>query len=129
MKLALLFAAAAALLTACGSDYSDTQIGAVVTSFSGASTNQSDTIDERHITITEGHIVKAHIEVHDDDNENMSVVVKSQNTGIMDVHYVVNPNDFAFIATNVGTTEIQIIGDDVLRLTINATVVPQPTSE
>lgn len=127
----LLFVALALALacSACGSDYSETDITAIVGSFSGASTNSADVINKSHITLTEGHILKAHIEVLDDDNKQMSVRLKSDDPSTLEVDYVINPNDFAFVALQPGSTQIEIIADDVRRLTINATVVPLPSPE
>ena len=117
----------AVVVAGCGNDYQETDVSAVVSSFAGASSNQADTVDTHHISITEGHLVKAHIVVLDDDNKPMGLALRSTNPSVIDVHYVITPDDFAFIANGVGTADIEVIAEGTRVLTIQAIVVPQPS--
>lgn len=126
MKHALFAAVACVALAACGDDYSHTQITAVVGSFTGPTTSSKDTIDPSHIQITEGNIVKAHIVVFNDDDEQMPLVIKVTTPGKVEVAAATTPDDYTFIGTEVGQAEIQLIADGKRVLSIKADVVAQP---
>lgn len=124
--LSALFGLACAVFAGCGDDYSHTQVTSVVGSFTGPTTSSKDTIDPSHIQITEGNILKAHIVVFNDDDEQMPLTIKVTTPGKMEVAAATTPDDYTFIGIEVGQAEIQLIADGNRILSIKADVVAQP---
>ena len=118
---AVVLAALALGALACGPEYDRTEISAVKghTTLGGA-------INTQRLDIPEGLVITAHMVVWNDDNEQMSLGVRSKNPSIIEVAGVVNERNYAFVGLKEGTTEIELIADGDLVLTIPATVKKQP---
>jgi len=118
---AVIVAALAFGAMACGPEYDRTEISAVK-----GRTTLGGTIDTRRLDVPEGLVITAHIAVWNDDNEQMSLGIRSKDPSIVEVKGVVNERNYAFVGRREGTTEIELIADGDLVLTIPATVVKQP---
>ena len=118
---AVVLAALALGAMACGPEYDRTEISAVKghTTLGGA-------INSQRLDIPEGLVITAHVVVWNDDNEQMSLGVRSKDPSIIEVAGVVNERNYAFVGLKEGTTEIELIADGDLVLTIPATVKKQP---
>ena len=114
--------AAFAGTTACGPDYSRTDITSVVP---GAPTNE---INDNHVTLAEGTVLKAHVISTNTKNETMGNSLRSDDATIADVQYVISDHDWLFIGNKVGDTRITINANEDTVLIIDAHVVPQPAA-
>lgn len=112
--------ALALALSACGPEYDRTEVSGVTPSKLGGG------VSTRSIEVHQGMIVKAHIVVWNDDNEQMSLSVRAADSRIVEVAGVINERDYAFVGLAVGTTEVQFVADEDLVLTVPVTVLPQP---
>jgi len=106
---------------ACGPEYDRTEISATK-----GHLTLGGTIDTQRLDIPEGLIITAHIAVWNDDNEQMPLGIRSKDPSIVEVKGVVNERNYAFVGHREGTTEIELIADGDLVLTIPATVKKQP---
>ena len=118
---AILFAALAFGAMACGPEYDRTEISAVK-----GHTTLGGGISDQRLDVPEGLVITAHIAVWNDDNEQMPLGNRSKDPSIVEVKGVVNERNYAFVGLREGTTEIELIADGDLVLTIPATVVKQP---
>ena len=118
---AVIVAALAFGAMACGPEYDRTEISAVKghTTLGGA-------INTQRLDVPEGLVITAHIAVWNDDNEQMPLGIRSKDPSIVVVKGVVNDRNYAFVGLKEGTTQIELIADGDLVLTIPATVVKQP---
>ena len=113
----------AASLVGCGPDYDRTEISSV------KSANVLDNkLDKGGLVLSEGLVITAHVVVWNDDNEQMSLGIRSKNETIVKIDPVVNDRNYAFIGQTAGSTEIEILADGDVVLTIPATVKAQPDS-
>ncbi|MDB4946886.1 MAG: hypothetical protein JWP97_6420 [Labilithrix sp.] len=110
----------ALLLAACGPDYDHTEITGSRASVLGGS------VDRTQITVPEGMIVTAHIVPLDDEKKAMALTVRSLDAAIVEAAPVIRNNDWAFVGNRVGVTDVQILADDRVVLTIRARVTAQP---
>lgn len=118
----LAIAAALALgVTACGPEYDRTEISAV----KGQNT-LGGAINTQRLDVPEGLVITAHIVVWNDDNEQMSLGVRSKDPSVVEVAGVVNDRNYAFLGLKPGQTEIELVADGTVVLTIPATVATQP---
>lgn len=108
-------------LVACGPEYDRTEISAV----KGHHT-LGGTVNTQRLDIPEGLVITAHVVVWNDDNEQMSLGVRSKDPSIVEVAGVVNARNYAFLGLRQGRTEIEFVADGAVVLTIPATVVAQP---
>ncbi len=118
---AVVLAALALGAMACGPEYDRTEISAVKghRTLDGA-------INTQRLDVPEGLVITAHVVVWNDDNEQMSLGIRSKDPSIIEVAGVVNERNYAFLGLKEGTTEIEFIADGDLVLTIPATVKKQP---
>ena len=108
-------------LAACGPQYDRTEI----TPVRGQSSLGGE-VSSRRLVVPEGLVVTAHIVAWNDDNEQMPLAVRSKNPDIVEVAGVVNERNYAFLGLRTGRTEIEVIADDTLVLTVEANVTAQP---
>lgn len=106
--------------SACGPEYDRTEISGVIESKLGG------TIDMTRLEVHEGMIVKAHIVVYDDDNERMPLAFRVVDPSLVEVAGVVTTDDYAFIGRRVGRTQIQLVADGTVVVTLVAEVTAQP---
>lgn len=118
MRLLALTAAVFAL-TACGPSFDRVDITGVVPSDLGGH------IDTASLTVPEGLALKATIAALDDDNDFMSLDVRSDDSTIVDVEPVVTPRAFTFVGRKAGHTNIVFRADGHVVLTVGADVTPQ----
>ena len=129
MRRALLVIGAVAsigALAGCGDEYDRTEISAVVPS-KLSSNDPNQVINTQRLTIPEGMIIKAHIVVWNDDNVQMPLEIRSSNNSMVEIASVVSDRDYAFIGKAQGTTTVQFLADGKPVVTIEATVIPQPS--
>jgi hypothetical protein len=107
-------------LVACGSDYDRTELTGTIPDDLGGG------ISLTRLQVHEGMILKSHIVAWNDDRKPMALTVRSRDTNIVQVASVISDRDFAFVGRNAGHTQIELIADDTLVLTIEADVTPQP---
>lgn len=107
--------------TACGPEYDRTEISAV----KGQNT-LGGAINTQRLDVPEGLVITAHIVVWNDDNEQMSLGVRSKDPSVVEVAGVVNDRNYAFLGLKPGQTEIELVADGTVVLTIPATVATQP---
>jgi hypothetical protein len=107
---------------ACGPDYSKTNITSVVP---GAPGNE---INNNHVTVAEGTVLKAHIESTNTSNDKMGNVLQTDDPSIADVTYVVSDHDWLFFGNKVGQTHITIKANEDTVIILDALVVAQPAS-
>jgi hypothetical protein len=105
---------------ACGPDYDRTDISGTVPDELGGG------ISIQQLDVHEGMILKSHIVSWNDDNEQMPLVIRSLDPSIIEVAGVINDHDFAFVGRKAGHTQVQVVADDVVVLTIEANVIAQP---
>lgn len=104
----------------CGSDYDRTVFSGIVSDDLGGQ------IGVTGLQVHEGMILKSHIVAWNDDEEPMTLSVRSLDPTIVEVVEVISDRDFAFVGLRAGRTQIQLEADDTLVLTIEARVTPQP---
>jgi len=119
---AIVAAALALGVTACGPEYDRTEISAV----RGQDT-LGGTINNQRLDVPEGLVITAHIVAWNDDNEQMPLGVRSKDPSIVEVAGVVNDRSYAFLGLKQGRTEIELVADGTVVLTIPATVSAQPS--
>jgi len=107
-------------LAACGPEYDRTEITGV------RKTQLGGDVSTQRIEVPEGLVIKAHIVVWNDDNEQMELAVRSKDPSIIEVAGVVNERDYAFLGKRRGRTEIEFVADDTVVLTVEANVTAQP---
>jgi hypothetical protein len=108
-------------LVGCGPEYDRTEISSV----KGQGT-LGGAVDTRALDVPEGLVITAHIAVWNDDDEQMSLTVRSRDPSTVEVAGVVNDHNYAFIGRKTGRTEIEFVADGTVVLTIPATVTKQP---
>jgi hypothetical protein len=120
---ALLFVAVLLGLAGCKeSEYDRLDIRPQIAS---PATLQGGWISRSEIKIPEGMLMKAHITVYDDDDKPMPLTIRSRNPRVLEVSTIVNPDDYAFIGKEVGSAAIELVANETLILTIEATVSRQ----
>jgi hypothetical protein len=105
----------------CGPEYDHTEITGVV-----GSASYGLTANNGRIEVMYGSIVKAHVVVWNDDKDPMSLTIRSKDPSKVEVVSVISDHDYAFIGRGVGTTEVELVADDHVVLTIAANVTPEP---
>jgi hypothetical protein len=118
---AVVLAALALGAMACGPEYNRTEI----TAEKGRNTLGGG-VSKQRLDVPEGLVITAHIVAWNDDNEQMPLGVRSKDPSVVEVKGVVNDRNYAFVGLKEGTTEIELIADGDLVLTIPATVTKQP---
>jgi hypothetical protein len=108
-------------LAACGPEYDRTEISAIRQP--GTFTGELST---RRFDVPEGLLITAHIAIWNDDNEQMSIDLRSKDPSVVEINQTVNDRNYTFIGKRVGSTEIQFVADGEVVLTIPATVSKQP---
>jgi hypothetical protein len=121
LPLAILASLALASLAGCGPSYDHTDITAVNPTVIGGG------IQKTQVQIPEGLIISAHIDSKNTDQKPMGLVVRSQDSSIVEIQGIVTDHDFAFLGVRAGHTAIDIVADDKVVLTIPADVTPQPS--
>jgi hypothetical protein len=112
---------AAAALVGCGDDFERLE-------FSNPRASQlGGEINRNALTVPEGLILTARIVARDDDNEEMSLDVRSNDTNVVEVLGVISPHDYAFVGKKAGTTTIEFRAEGKVVLRVQATVEPQPS--
>lgn len=106
-------------LAACGPDYDRTEISAVKESAFGG------TVNTQRLEVPVGLVVTAHVVVWNDDNEQMSLGIRSKDPQTVEIAGVVNPRNYSFIGKKEGQTEIEFLADGNVVLTIVAIVSKQ----
>jgi hypothetical protein len=117
----LVLGAVAFGLVACGPDYDRTEISAV----KGQGTLGGN-VDTQRLDVPEGLVITAHVVAWNDDNEQMTLAVRSKNPEIAEVAGVVNDRNYAFLGLKSGDTEIEFLADGHVVLTVPAHVTKQP---
>ena len=108
-------------VAACGPEYDRTEI----TGVKGQATLGGN-ISTQKLEVPEGLVITAHIVVWNDDNEQMSLSVRSSDPSVVEIAGVVNERNYAFIGLKPGTAVIEVVADGDRVLSIPATVSPQP---
>jgi hypothetical protein len=111
----------AAALVACGDDFERLE-------FSNPRASQlGGEINRNALTVPEGLVVTARIVARDDDNEEMPLDVRSNDTSIVEALGVVSTHDYAFVGKKAGTTTVEFRAEGKVVLRVQATVEPQPS--
>jgi hypothetical protein len=121
----LLFAIAllgATALVGCGPDYDRTEISGVIDPPGGE-------INHARLVVPQGTLVKAHIVPFNDDDEPMSLQVRSANPDLLEVAPTINDHDFVFLGKRLGSTTVELKADGKVVLVLDATVSEQPSPE
>ena len=108
-------------LAGCGPSYDHTDITAVNSTVIGGE------LQKTQVQIPEGLVISAHIDSKNTDQKPMGLVVRSEDSGIVEIQGIITDHDFAFLGVRAGHTAIDIVADDVVVLTIPADVTPQPS--
>lgn len=117
----VLVAAFAAGSAGCAAEYDHTDITGVR---GGALLG---TLDRRGLRVSAGMVVTGHIVSYNDDDNIMTMNVRSTNPDILEVSNVISDHDFAFIGLRPGAAEVEVLAGNKVVLIISAMVVPQPT--
>ncbi len=120
VRRAVVLASLALGVAACGPEYDRTEITMVKEAPLGGELNT------QRLDVPAGLVITAHVVVWNDDNEQMPLAIRSKDPSIVEVRGVVNDRNYAFIGLKEGTTEIELLADGDLVLTIPATVAAQP---
>ena len=108
-------------VTGCKAEYDHTDITGA-----RASSSFAGSVDRTKINVTAGQIVTAHIVSYNDDNNIMTMSLRSSRPDLVEVVNVVSDHDFAFIGIAPGVADVDILADNEVVLVISAVVTPQP---
>lgn len=121
MRLPLLVVALCVLGTnGCVATYARTEIGAV-----SGSNELPSTVTGRHISLTVGAVVTAHIGPFNTDGNPMVGDVASEDNSVLEVSRAYGEKNYAFLGRRAGKTHVELKADGVVVALIDAEVLEQ----
>lgn len=109
-------------LTACGPNYSKTEIDQVTTG------RLQGEVTTTHIRVVEGSVITARITPYDSDHHDLTSHVRSLDESRLTVTPMVTDHGYAFYGLAPGRAEVEVKADGEVVLVIDADVEPQPGS-
>jgi hypothetical protein len=105
----------------CGPEYDRTEISDVK-----GQDRLGGNVSVQRIDVPEGLVITARIVVWNDDDEPMPLTIRPKRPEVVEVTPVVNDRNYAFVGLQQGNTEIELVADGTVVLTVVANVTPQP---
>lgn len=121
MKVSLLFVAVGLLaVNGCVATYGRTDISMV-----SGSAELPSTVTGRHISLSVGGVVTAHIGPFNSDDKPMVGDVASEDNNVLEVSRAYGDKNYAFLGKHPGKTTVELKADGVVVALIDAEVLDQ----